>query len=175
MNLFTAISLYADADDIALAVRRVFTKKTGKGRGYEAIGSDLRSTVISEAERINGTLNKYQLSEIDSYLKTRLDFMQNTFKQLNDPMKDKSDERAARLGENENRSAQWFGRTKGWEWSGRNVLKAWVTGSDPCDDCQENEDAGPIPVGDEFPSGDYAPPAHPNCTECELEYVEAEE
>ena len=38
----------------------------------------------------------------------------------------------------------------------------WI-GMEPCDDCQENEDAGAIPVGDEFPSGDTEPPAHPNC------------
>lgn len=38
----------------------------------------------------------------------------------------------------------------------------WLT-ADPCDDCQENEDAGPIALGDEFPSGDTEPPAHPNC------------
>ena len=32
-----------------------------------------------------------------------------------------------------------------------------------CDDCQENADASPIPIGDEFPTGDTEPPAHPNC------------
>ena len=38
----------------------------------------------------------------------------------------------------------------------------WV-GMEPCDECQANEDAGAIPMGDEFPSGDSEPPAHPNC------------
>jgi len=32
-----------------------------------------------------------------------------------------------------------------------------------CDDCQENADASPIGIDDEFPSGDTEPPAHPNC------------
>jgi len=34
---------------------------------------------------------------------------------------------------------------------------------DPCEICQENNDAGPIKLGEEFPSGDTEPPAHPNC------------
>jgi len=38
----------------------------------------------------------------------------------------------------------------------------WI-GMEPCDECQENEDAGPIDMGSEFPSGDTEPPAHPNC------------
>lgn len=38
----------------------------------------------------------------------------------------------------------------------------WLT-ADPCDECAENEDAGAIPTGDEFPTGDTEPPAHPNC------------
>ncbi|OXE36183.1 MAG: hypothetical protein CGW95_09245 [Phenylobacterium zucineum] len=38
----------------------------------------------------------------------------------------------------------------------------WI-GMEPCDLCQENEDAGPVDMGGEFPSGDTEPPAHPNC------------
>lgn len=38
----------------------------------------------------------------------------------------------------------------------------WI-GVEPCDICQENEDAGAIDFGSEFPSGDTEPPAHPNC------------
>jgi len=34
---------------------------------------------------------------------------------------------------------------------------------DPCDACEGNSEAGPIAVGEEFPSGDTEPPAHPNC------------
>ena len=39
-------------------------------------------------------------------------------------------------------------------------LVAW---GDACDDCQANADQGPVNLGDEFESGDDAPPAHPNC------------
>lgn len=33
--------------------------------------------------------------------------------------------------------------------------------ADPCDECQENYEASPIPIGASFPNGD--PPVHPNC------------
>ncbi len=40
--------------------------------------------------------------------------------------------------------------------------KVWITSADACDEiCVPNEDAGPIPIGDLFPSGDSAPPGHP--------------
>jgi hypothetical protein len=32
-----------------------------------------------------------------------------------------------------------------------------------CEDCEANAEIGPIPRGDEFPSGDTEPPAHTNC------------
>jgi len=43
--------------------------------------------------------------------------------------------------------------------------KAWLTVGDAnvCEDCQTNEDEGPIPIDQEFPSGDDAPPQHPDC------------
>jgi hypothetical protein len=36
----------------------------------------------------------------------------------------------------------------------------WLV-ADPCDDCQENYDQSPIPIGEEWRNGD--PPVHPNC------------
>jgi hypothetical protein len=45
---------------------------------------------------------------------------------------------------------------------------------DGCDDCEENAGAGPIPMGDEFPSGDSEPPAHTNCRCCLLPFIEGD-
>lgn len=42
-------------------------------------------------------------------------------------------------------------------------MKQWILGPDPCEICQENAEASPIPVDEDFPSGDDAPPAHVNC------------
>lgn len=41
----------------------------------------------------------------------------------------------------------------------------WLTEDDDrvCVICQANEDAGPVRLGDEFPSGDTEPEAHPRC------------
>jgi hypothetical protein len=41
-----------------------------------------------------------------------------------------------------------------------------------CDFCEENAEAGPIPMGSVFPSGDTEPPAHPNCRCSILPYIE---
>ena len=41
--------------------------------------------------------------------------------------------------------------------------KQWILGPNPCEVCEENAAASPIPVDEDFPSGDDAPPAHPNC------------
>lgn len=38
----------------------------------------------------------------------------------------------------------------------------WLV-ADPCDECADNEAASPLPIDQEFPSGDTEPPAHPNC------------
>jgi hypothetical protein len=54
--------------------------------------------------------------------------------------------------------------------TGITVLKEWLLGGDPCPICQDNADAGPIPLDDQFPSGDDAPTAHPKC-ECALSPV----
>jgi SPP1 gp7 family putative phage head morphogenesis protein len=50
--------------------------------------------------------------------------------------------------------------------SGVVEMKAWSTADDDDVDediCQPNEDEGPIPLDDDFQSGDDAPPGHPNC------------
>ena len=41
--------------------------------------------------------------------------------------------------------------------------KVWILSEDINDDCGVNADAGEIPISDSFPSGDDAPPLHPNC------------
>jgi hypothetical protein len=47
----------------------------------------------------------------------------------------------------------------------RNAIdyKQWILGPNPCAECEENAAEGPIPVDDDFQSGDDAPPLHPQC------------
>jgi hypothetical protein len=54
--------------------------------------------------------------------------------------------------------------------AGVKLKKVWICTDDPCDDCQENEDIGPIPVDESFPSGDDAEVCHPFCR-CHTESV----
>lgn len=47
---------------------------------------------------------------------------------------------------------------------GSKSRKNWITGAgDSCDDCQANEDQGPVRVEDSFESGDDYPPGHLSC------------
>jgi hypothetical protein len=48
---------------------------------------------------------------------------------------------------------------------GRVEISPSPPSSEACDDCQENADAGPINLDDDFPSGDSAPPALPGFLE----------
>jgi hypothetical protein len=81
-----------------------------------------------------------------------------------------SAERADMIAQTELISAHGQGTLDGFKAAksiGVNVMKEWMADSDCCDICQENMDAGPIEVEDEFPSGDAAPAAHPRC-ECSI-------
>ena len=47
--------------------------------------------------------------------------------------------------------------------------KSWDPDGEACEICMENVDAGWIPIDDDFPSGDLAPTAHPNC-DCSIDF-----
>lgn len=77
-----------------------------------------------------------------------------------------SDERAQLIAATEITSANSEGALAGYQEAkeaGVNVKKSWLVLEDGCDICQENADAGAIDLDDDFPSGDSAPGAHPNC------------
>jgi hypothetical protein len=77
-----------------------------------------------------------------------------------------SDDRADLIATTEAQMANGAGSVEGLrqaEKNGLNVKKEWICDPDPCPECEENQDAGPIDVSDLFPSGDDAEPAHPNC------------
>jgi phosphohistidine phosphatase SixA len=57
--------------------------------------------------------------------------------------------------------------------SGDQVEKRWETGGDACETCQANEDEGWVPDDEAHGSGDFEPPAHPNC-DCSETYRIAE-
>jgi len=86
-----------------------------------------------------------------------------------------SEERARFIAETEVKFAQSRGNLEAWKKTG--VVKSieWLVSmlheDDEEEECTENEDEGPIPLGELFPSGDPAPPAHPRCR-CSAHIVE---
>ncbi len=77
-----------------------------------------------------------------------------------------SDARAMMIARTELIAANNKGHMSAFKNSGVVQYKAWSTaGDDDVDEeiCQANEDQGPIPLDDDFDSGDSEPPGHPNC------------
>jgi hypothetical protein len=56
-----------------------------------------------------------------------------------------------------NQSVMHFGEQAGA------TMKTWITDLDPCVICIGNTLDGAVLLTEDFPSGDDAPPAHPNC------------
>lgn len=84
-----------------------------------------------------------------------------------------SDDRAELIAETEIAQANSQAALEGYRGAasiGVNVKKEWLVADDPCDDCADNADAGPIDLDEDFPSGDDAPPGHPHC-KCSLSPV----
>lgn len=81
-----------------------------------------------------------------------------------------SEARANAIARTEIIAAQAAGSMAAYRRSGQVQQKRWVLGSEhdiECD-CDTNSEEGWIDLDDEFPSGDDAPPAHPNCV-CDVE------
>lgn len=74
-------------------------------------------------------------------------------KVINDP------ERAIIIASTEMSNAVVQANKELYQESGVEMVE-WLN-SDPCDECQENLDASPININEEWPNGD--PPVHPNC------------
>lgn len=74
-------------------------------------------------------------------------------------------ERANMIARTEMRFANSNGTLGAWRESGNVQKKGWSTSNDDKVEevCQANADAGDIDLNEPFPSGDDAPPAHPNC------------
>lgn len=81
-----------------------------------------------------------------------------------------SKERAMTIARTETQLAANAGALAGYKASGAVAMKQWVTAQDDLveEECLANEAAGPngdgvLPLDADYPSGDDAPPAHPNC------------
>jgi hypothetical protein len=77
-----------------------------------------------------------------------------------------SEARAQLIARTEVSRALVQGNLATYKASGLDLVKTWVLGSehDVDDECDENAASDPVALDDAFPTGDDAPPAHPNCT-----------
>ena len=73
--------------------------------------------------------------------------------------------RAAMIARTETAMADVSGNMIAYRASGVVTGKQWITANDDLvsEECEENGNAGEIGLDDYFPSGDDAPPCHPNC------------
>lgn len=76
-----------------------------------------------------------------------------------------SKERSMVIARTETNMASNRGALNGYKASGVVSGVEWLTADDDSvsPECAENGDAGVVPVGSPFPSGDDSPPVHPNC------------
>jgi PAS domain-containing protein len=77
-----------------------------------------------------------------------------------------SEDRAMMIARTETRLADSAGQMEGYVASGVVEGTEWSTSMDDLVDveiCEKNSDAGMVPLGQAYPSGDVAPPGHPNC------------
>ncbi len=76
-----------------------------------------------------------------------------------------SESRSDMIARTETAMADSQGQMEAFQESGQVEGTVWITAGDDLvsDICNENAAAGVIPLGELYPSGDEAPPAHPNC------------
>lgn len=85
-------------------------------------------------------------------------------------------DRAMVIARTEIARADTAGSMEGYRASGLVVGKRWLTAQDEkvSDECRLCEDAGVIPLDAKFPTGEDAPPNHPNCRCAVLPVLEGE-
>jgi hypothetical protein len=176
MNLKSTIQLWCSIADDAISVLH---KKLGKTKGLDSIEQQIRDSATKAAEKsFGGSLDRVAKAHIDKYVKKRMGYMKKAFTKLDNPKTDTSKQRGENIGDNESHAAKEFGKQKGFERLGKSknktIYKNWITEENPCDECSDNSDDGPIPVDEAFSSGAMSPAdAHPGCT-CYLEYSDEE-
>lgn len=119
----------------------------------EQIGADLDTTTVSEIRTIleNGLDANTPFSKIITEIKQAGAF---------------SRDRAQTIAVTEVGNAYsqgLLGQGKELQDQGLDMEKSWLAEDEPCDICQGNADADWVDIDEDFPSGDDAPLAHPNC------------
>lgn len=88
-----------------------------------------------------------------------------------------SQDRAETIARTELATAHSQGTLRTWQASGQVIGKRWLLADThpESDECDDNADEEFVAIDDDFPSGDDAPPAHPNCLCSLIPVLEGEE
>jgi len=136
-------------------------------------GDYLRSNSLS---KLTGGLNSTSIERLQDALAGAWDgggSYTEMVKAITDTFDDFSTKRAERIAQTEANDAYNGGRAQIAADLGMDEKK-WDPDGEACPTCQANADAGWIDIGDDFPSGDDAPTAHPNC-DCGTDYRKSSE
>jgi hypothetical protein len=195
MNLAHTLTLFAEAvtdyvtrprgalqdrrarNVIRFAVKDYAAGAVEKSRALQTIESTLRKIARSNAEGVLENFGQALSAETTVALQEAIaERMVLIDAALDNAQEGDADFHARLTAKTELLGAKQMGAQLAYAAAGREVLKTWTTTSaETCETCQENEDVGPIPVDEPFPSGDFYPPAHPACA-CAVvyEYDDAE-
>lgn len=130
------------------AAARLLTPPNGLKRLLDARGIDIQGITRTTLDRIGTRLADGLKQGLSRRSMARL---------INDIIGDP--ERALMIAGTESSRAVVQASKNLYEDSGVEMIQ-WLV-ADPCEDCQENYDQSPIPIGEEWRNGD--PPVHPNC------------
>jgi hypothetical protein len=181
MSADTMTGQFDDLDDLISEGAHV--KKAARGM-KKLIARTMKNLIFSSM--MNGYLDavkhsgasapKLQGHKVRDLADARADkvgqFMEDTTKKVLKQNPDNawilSPARAERAARYESRKAYYQGVMMGFKGQGL-WMKEWVLhpNHDLDDTCDDNADMGPIPMEEEFDTGDDAPPAHLNCI-CEM-------
>lgn len=138
-----------------------------RNRAAELVGKKWVDGELVDNPNSKWAITETTREDIRGLITSALEDGQST-DQLADALADSfsfSDQRAEMVARTELAFAHVEGNTEGWRASGEVDQKMSILGSehDFDDVCNDNAEAGPIPLDGEFPSGHTGPPYHPNC------------
>jgi len=148
-------------------------KSLGAEVGTDFAGQYLRENSLA---KLTGGLNQTSIERLQDALAGAWDgggSYTEMVKAITDTFDDFSTKRAERIAQTEANDAYNGGRAQIAADLGMDEKK-WDPDGEACPTCQANADAGWIDIGDDFPSGDDAPTAHPNC-DCGTDYRKSSE
>lgn len=122
--------------------------------------------LLTDADRIADGINATRVKDVAKVLADAVD-TQPTVDELESQIADALSDKAAvdRIALTETSRAVADGALARYDTARLDGVThlEWVTAAGACPRCQENAAAGPVPIGQPFPTGSYSPPEHPLC------------